>query len=185
MTKEEIAFLESCLDKYGQKISQNLDRADMTKIPTRKSSKSNLDSQMNGVRTSVQSTARKIYSLVSMHGNSGLDIQLLQKKFHQEDVLINAALKMLEKFERIKITRGKVFASENLVKIQGQIFNIEVEKVVTGKAIVLVNSKWRAVLNHYDYRGPRELIKKGREFRATGELYRDNDNLSIRVKQIL
>jgi Fanconi anemia group M protein len=98
---------------------------------------------------------------------------------------MNAALKMLEKFERIKITRGKVFASENLVKIQGQIFNIEVEKVVTGKAIVLVNSKWRAILNHYDYRGPRELIKKGREFRATGELYRDNDNLSIRVKQIL
>lgn len=185
MTKEEIAFLESCLDKYGQKISQNLDRADMTKIPTRKSSKSNLDSQMNGVRTSVQSTARKIYSLVSMHGNSGLDIQLLQKKFHQEDVLINAALKMLEKFERIKITRGKVFASENLVKIQGQVYDIEVEKVVTGKAIVLVNSKWRAILNHYDYRGPRELIKKGRKFRAIGELYRDNDNLSIRVKQIL
>lgn len=185
MTKEEIAFLDSCLDNYGQRIRQNLDRADMIKIPTRKSSKSTLDSQMNGFRTSVQSTARKIYSLVSMHGNSGLDIQLLQKKLHQEDVLMNAALKMLEKFERIKITRGKVFASENLVKIQGQVYDIEVEKVVTGKAIVLVNSKWRAILNHYDYRGPRELIKKGREFRATGELYRDNDNLSIRVKQIL
>ena len=185
MTKEEIAFLDSCLDNYGQRIRQNLDGADMIKITTRKSSKSTLDSQMNGVRTSVQSTARKIYSLVSMHGNSGLDIQLLQKKLHQEDVLMNAALKMLEKFERIKITRGKVFASENLVKIQGQVYDIEVEKVVTGKAIVLVNSKWRAILNHYDYRGPRELIKKGREFRATGELYRDNDNLSIRVKQIL
>ena len=185
MTKEEIALLDSCLDKNGQKIKQNLDRADMIKIPTPKSFKATLDSEMNGLRNSVQSTARKIYSLVSMHGNSGLDIQLLQKKLHQDDVLLKAALKMLEKFERIKITRGKVFASENLVKIQGQIFNIEVEKVVTGKAIVLVNSKWRAILNHYDYRGPRELIKKGREFRATGELYRDNDNLSIRVKQIL
>jgi Fanconi anemia group M protein len=133
----------------------------------------------------VQSTARKIYSMVSMQGNSGLDIQLLQKSLQQDNLIMNAALKLLEKLQRIKIARGKVFASENLVKIQGQVFNIEVEKVVTGKAIVLVNGKWRAILNHYDFRGPRELIKKGREFRATGELYQDHDTLSIRVKQIL
>ena len=185
MTKEEIAYLDSCLDKYGQRIEQGTGKASIAKIPIRKSSNSTHDSEMKGLKNSIQSTARKIYSIVSMHGNSGLDIQLLQKTLQQDDVLIKAALKLLEKFERIKIARGKVFASENLVKIQGQVFNIEVEKVVTGKAIVLVNNKWRAILNHYDYRGPRELIKKGREFRATGELYRDNDNLSIRVKQIL
>jgi Fanconi anemia group M protein len=120
-----------------------------------------------------------------MHGNSGLDIQLLQKSLRQDDVLINAALKMLEKLERIKISGGKVIASDNLVKIHGQVFNIEIEKIVLGKAIVLVNSKWRAILNHYDYRGPRELIKKGREFKAIGELYRDNNCLTIRVEQIL
>jgi Fanconi anemia group M protein len=120
-----------------------------------------------------------------MHGNSGLDIQLLQKSLRQDDVLINAALKMLEKLERIKISDGKVITSDNLVKIHGQVFNIEIEKVVLGKAIVLVNSKWRAILNHYDYRGPRELIKKGREFKAIGELYRDNNCLTIRVEQIL
>jgi Fanconi anemia group M protein len=184
MTEEEIALLDSCLDKYGQKFEQHSDRANTIKIPVHKS-KSIRDSEMKGLRNSVQSTARKIYSMVSIRGNSGLDIQLLQKSLQQEDVLISAALKLLQKFERIKITRGKVFASENLVKMQGQVFNIEIEKVVTGKAIVLVNSKWRAILNHYDYRGPRELIKKGSEFRATGELYRDNDSLSIRVKQIL
>lgn len=185
MTKEEIALLDSSLDKYGQKFEQHSDRANTIEIPIHKSSKSICDSEMKGLRNSVQSTARRIYSMVSIHGNSGLDIQLLQKSLQQDDVLISAALKLLQKFERIKITRGKVFASDNLVKIQGKVFNIEIEKVVTGKAIVLVNSKWRAILNHYDYRGPRELIKKGSEFRATGELYRDNDSLSIRVKQIL
>ena len=92
---------------------------------------------------------------------------------------------MLEKLERIKIIGGKVIASDNLVKIPGQVFNIEIEKVVMGKAMVLVNSKWRAILNQYDYRGPRELIKKGREFKASGELYRDNSSLNIRVEQIL
>jgi Fanconi anemia group M protein len=120
-----------------------------------------------------------------MHGNGGLDIQLLQKSLRQDDLVINAALKLLKKLEQIKITRGKVISSDNLVKIRGQVFNIEVEKVVMGKAIVLVNCKWRAILNHYDYRGPRELIKKGREFKASGTLYRDNNILSIRVEQIL
>jgi ERCC4-related helicase len=185
MTKEEIEFLDSCLDKYSKRIEQGSGRTGMADIPNRKHSYSTPNSEIKGLKNSLQSTARKIYSIVSMHGNSGLDMQLLQKSLRQDDVFINAALKLLEKFERIKITRGKVFASENIVRIQGEVFNIKVEKVVMGKAIVLVNSKWRAILNHYDYRGPRELIKKGREFRATGKLYRENDSLNICVEQIL
>jgi len=185
MTKKEIEFLDSCLDRYGERIKQGLAKAGIAKFSLPKSSYSINDSGIKGIRNSVESTARKIYSIVSMHGNSGLDIQLLHKSLRQDDVLVNAALKMLEKLERIKITGGKVIASDNLVKIPGQVFNIEIEKVVMGKAMVLVNSKWRAILNHYDYRGPRELIKKGREFKASGKLYRDNGSLNIRVEQIL
>ena len=185
MTKKEIEFLDSCLDRYGERIKQGLAKAGIAKFSLPKSSYSINDSGIKGIRNSVESTARKIYSIVSMHGNSGLDIQLLHKSLRQDDVLVNAALKMLEKLERIKITGGKVIASDNLVKIPGQVFNIEIEKVVMGKAMVLVNSKWRAILNHYDYRGPRELIKKGREFKASGKLYRDNGSLNIHVEQIL
>ena len=185
MTKKEIEFLDSCLDKYGERIKQGLAKAGIAKFSLPKSSYSTNDSGIKGIRNSVERTARKIYSIVSMHGNSGLDIQLLHKSLRQDDVLVNAALNMLEKLERIKITGGKVIASDNLVKIPGQVFNIEIEKVVMGKAMVLVNSKWRAILNHYDYRGPRELIKKGREFKASGELYRENSSLNIRVEQIL
>jgi Fanconi anemia group M protein len=185
MTKKEIEFLDSCLDKYGERIKQGLAKAGIAKFSLPKSSYSTNDSGIKGIRNSAESTARKIYSIVSMYGNSGLDIQLLHKSLRQDDVLVNAALNMLEKLERIKITGGKVIASDNLVKIPGQVFNIEIEKVVMGKAMVLVNSKWRAILNHYDYRGPRELIKKGREFKASGKLYRDNSSLNIRVEQIL
>ncbi|HEU4469398.1 MAG TPA: helicase-related protein [Nitrososphaeraceae archaeon] len=184
MTKEEIEFLDSCLDKYGERIKQGLAKAGIAKFSLPKSSSAN-DSGIKGIRNSVDRTARKIYSIVSMHGNSGLDIQLLHKSLRQDDILVKAALNMLEKLERIKIIGGKVIASDNLVKIPGQVFNIEIEKVVMGKAMVLVNSKWRAILNQYDYRGPRELIKKGREFKASGELYRDNSSLNIRVEQIL
>ena len=185
MTKEEIEFLDSCLDKYGERIKRGFAKAGIAKFSLPKSSYSANDSGIKGIRNSVESTARKIYSIVSMHGNSGLDIQLLHKSLRQDDVLVKAALNMLEKLERIKMTGGKVIASDNLVKIPGEVFNIEIEKVVMGKAMVLVNSKWRAILNHYDYRGPRELIKKGREFKASGELYRDNSSLNIRVEQIL
>lgn len=185
MTKEEIEFLDSCLDKYGERIKQGLAKAGIAKFSLPKSSYSANDSGIKGIRNSVDRTARKIYSIVSMHGNSGLDIQLLHKSLRQDYVLVKAALNMLEKLERIKIIGGKVIASDNLVKIPGQVFNIEIEKVVMGKAMVLVNSKWRAILNQYDYRGPRELIKKGREFKASGELYRDNSSLNIRVEQIL
>lgn len=184
MTKEEIEFLDSCLDKYGERIKQGLAKAGIAKFSLPKSSSAN-HSGIKGIRNNVDRTARKIYSIVSMHGNSGLDIQLLHKSLRQDDVLVKAALNMLEKLERIKIIGGKVIASDNLVKIPGQVFNIEIEKVVMGKAMVLVNSKWRAILNQYDYRGPRELIKKGIEFKASGELYRDNSSLNIRVEQIL
>lgn len=185
MTKEEIEFLDSCLDKYGERIKRGFAKAGIAKFSLPKSSYSANDSGIKGIRNSVETTARKIYSIVSMHGNSGLDIQLLHKSLRQDDLMVKAALNMLEKLERIKIIGGKVIASDNLVKIPGQVFNIEIEKVVMGRAMVLVNSKWRAILNHYDYRGPRELIKKGREFKASGELYRDNNSLNIRVEQIL
>jgi Fanconi anemia group M protein len=185
MTKEEIEFLDSCLDKYGEKIKQGMAKTGVARFSLPKSSYSTHDSEMKGIRKSIERTARKIYSIVSMNGNSGVDIQFLHKSLRQDDVLVNGALNMLEKLERIKITGGKVIASDNLVKIPGEVFNIEIEKVVMGKAMVLVNSKWRAILNHYDYRGPRELIKKGREFKASGELYRDNSSLNIRVEQIL
>lgn len=184
MTKEEIEFLDSCLHKCGERIEQDLSRANLTQFHIRKFSFSTPDSDIWEPGNNVRNTARKIFAIVSLHGNDGLEIQYLQKSLRQDDVLVNAALKLLKKLEQIKITQGKVFASENLMRIPGQVFNIKVEKVVTGKAIVLVNNKWRAILNHYDYRGPRELIKKGKEFRATGELYRDNDSLSIRIEQI-
>ena len=42
-------------------------------------------------------------------------------------------------------------------------------KGMQGKALVLVNDKWHARLNHYDYAGRRDL-KGGSEFKAVGKL---------------
>ena len=185
MTKYEIEFLDSCLDGFGERAKRKSQSSIIKKIPIGKTPYSTIDTNLIGLESLVKRTARKIYSVVCLHGNSGLDIELVHKTLEQDDALIDAALKMLEKLEKIKIIGRKAILSDNMVKIQGQVFKIEIEKVVMGKAIVLVNGKWQALLHHYDYRGPRELIRKGREFKATGELYRDKDKLNIRVKQIL
>lgn len=185
MTKYEIEFLDLCLDGFGERVKRKSQSSIVKKIPRGKVPYSTIDTNLIGLESLVERTARKIYSVVSIHGNSGLDIELVHKTLEQDDVLIDAALKMLEDLGKIKIIGRKAILSENMAKIQGQLFMIGIKKVVVGKAIVLVNGKWEALLHHYDYRGPRELIRKGREFKVIGELYRHKDKLNIHVRQIL
>ena len=70
-------------------------------------------------------------------------------------------------------------------KSTGTKYNIYVEKILSGKAYVLVNEKWYALLNYYDYEGPRNLLKKGSEFKAIAELYSNGSNFCIRIKEII
>ena len=96
------------------------------------------------------------------------------------------ALKKLEKLKRIEwVDDSTVILAENLAKISGVTYDVYVEKIIPGRALVIVNGKWHARLNHYDYAGPRELLRKGSEFRAVGEVYTDDGVCSLRVKQIV
>jgi ERCC4-related helicase len=187
MTKYEIDSLNSFLDKFEErtKIEIKLLSSSKNKIKNNKILYSSDDHTMVQFKRQVERTARKIYSVVTIHGNNRLKIETIQHVLCVDDELTDAALKMLKKLKKIKIIGRKVIISDNVVKIPGQIYNIEIEKVVMGKALVLVNGEWHARLHHYDYGGPRELIRKGREFKVIGELYHDDDNLNIRVKKIL
>lgn len=187
MTKYEIDSLNSFLDKFEERTKIEIESlsSSKNKIMNNKILYSSDDHTMVQFKRQVERVARKIYSVVTIHGNYGLKIETIQNVLGLDDELTDAALKMLKKLKKIKIIGRKVIISENVVKIPGQIYNIEIEKVVMGKALVLVNGEWHARLHHYDYGGPRELIRKGREFKAIGELYHDYDNLNIRVKQIL
>ena len=94
------------------------------------------------------------------------------------------ALNKLEKLRRIEWIDDRTIA---LIKdsISGKTYDVYVEKIMEGRAIVMVNGKWRARLYQYDYEGFRSLLKKGKEFRALGELYRNDGILNLRVKQIV
>ena len=96
------------------------------------------------------------------------------------------ALKKLEKLKRIEwLDDTTVVIPDSLKQVPGKIYVIYVEKIVQGKALVIVDDKWHARLNHYDYEGPREFLKSRSELRVIGELYHDDGVLNIRVKQIV
>ncbi len=208
MTADEISSFElknTALDNRVDKIvSAPLDitKADLLPSPestyqpirtmVRKQKRRELLSLESGILTNgfrkeeIDSAARRIHALIARSGRQGLDVDIIQETFTFENSILLEALKGLEKLKRIEwLDDSRVILSENLVKITGSTYDVYVEKVIQGRALVIVNEKWHARLNHYDYEGPRELLRKGSEFKVVGELYSDEGVFSLRVKQIL
>ncbi len=137
-------------------------------------------------RRQVDKTARMIHSLLAKSGKDGLDFDSISEDVAEDNTVTLEALHRLEKLKRIEwIDDSTVVLVDNLKKISGKIYDVYVEKIIQGKALVMVNGKWHARLSHYDYDGPRNLLKKGSEFKAVGELYQDNGVLNLRIKQIV
>ena len=98
------------------------------------------------------------------------------------DVVSEAAINKLLK-------DGKVIANEpgqlEIAKTGvGRDYEVSVERILPGHAVVLVDKKWRARLTPDDYRGPRSVLRKDASFRAVGQLYRLNGVLCIRIDQV-
>ena len=140
----------------------------------------------SGFRRGIDSAARRIHTLIAKSGRQPLDVDIIQENLSVENSVLLEALKKLEKLKRIEwVDDTKVILSENLAKVSGSMYDVYVEKIMNGRALVTVDGKWHARLNHYDYEGPRELLRKGSEFKAVGELYRQEGVFSLRVKQIV
>jgi ERCC4-related helicase len=140
----------------------------------------------NQFRREIDSAARRIHTLVAKSGRQGLDVDIIQENLSFENSVLLEALRKLEKLKRIEwVDDSKVILTENLAKISGTTYDVYVEKIIHGRALVIVDGKWYARLNHYDYEGPRELLRKGSEFKAVGELYHEEGVFSLRVKQIV
>ena len=70
-------------------------------------------------------------------------------------------------------------------KAQGRIVTVEVEKVYPGFAVVLVDDRFRAKLEPSTYNGPRELIKKGRRFRARATITKLDGKTAIMIHDVV
>lgn len=138
-------------------------------------------------RKQVDKAARRIYLELQKYGRGGTDVEALTDILDIEDQVKIEAIKKLEKLRKVEwLDEGTIASTNWIYRLPlGKILNLHIEKVVQGKAVVMIDGKWRARLNHYDYEGPREFLKKGSKFKAIGELYHDDGVLSIKVKQII
>jgi ERCC4-related helicase len=131
---------------------------------------------------------RHIYNFLidERNNKNSFDLSYFSDKFTFDTHIILEALKKLEKQQVIKIKNNRSITLNRLPnKSTGKEYNIYVEKILSGKAFVLVNEKWYALLNYYDYEGPRNLLKKGSEFKAIAELYTNGNHFCIRIKEII
>jgi Fanconi anemia group M protein len=83
------------------------------------------------------------------------------------------------------VTAAALRSKPVAAKPQGRIVMIEVEKVYPGFAVVLVDDKFRAKLEPSTYNGPRELIKKGRRFKARATITKLDGRTAILIHDVV
>ena len=134
----------------------------------------------------VNNAVRRIHSLLVKKGRSGEDVDIIRDTLGFDNNILIEALKKLEKLKRIKwLDDITITLSDNLKHVPGEVHDIYIENTLSGIALVMIDGKWHAELNHYDYEGPRHLLKKGTEFKAVSELYHDGKTFCVRIKQIV
>ena len=138
------------------------------------------------LKRDVQRAMRVIYLELIKAGKDGIDADDLREKYHLENLVLIEAIKKLEKLNKVEwLDDGRLTTVESLKQYPGKAYNIYVEKILPGKALVLIDEKWHARLNQYDYDGPRALLRTGSEFKAIGDLYRERGILTLRIRQVI
>lgn len=134
----------------------------------------------------VKRVQRQIHDLLGKAGKTGLEISYLNEVVGIDHQIIRKAIENLTKMKRtIWLNKNTIALIESIKFISGSKYSVSVEKIVMGKAIVIVNEKWYASLEPQDYFGPRALLKKGNTFDIIGELYRRAGTLHLIVKKII
>jgi len=203
LTSDDISSLDKTIENIDEKLKEMEIKSELlndTQIPhvtnnivkivqNKRKSLLNLEGEAltTNFRLQVDKTARMIHSLLVRSGRAGLDFDSIGENIAVVDnSVVIEALHRLEKLKRIEwLDDNTVVLIDNLKKISGKTYDVYVEKIVQGRALIMVNGKWHARLNHYDYEGPRDLLKKGGKFKAVGELYHGDGVLNLRIKQIV
>jgi ERCC4-related helicase len=135
---------------------------------------------------------KQLYMLLLKAGDRGASLQeLLEELEDYSPDVVRMGLARLVRDGLVKkvgdryVTTAALRSRPVAAKPQGRIVTVEVEKVYPGFAVVLVDDKFRARLEPSTYNGPRELIKKGRRFRARATLTRMNGKTAILIHDVV
>jgi Fanconi anemia group M protein len=136
----------------------------------------------------VHRVQRQVQELLGKAGKSGLTVFSLEEQLNADRTIISEAIDDLKKKKRIvslNKDRNTIALIESTKFLPGNKYSVYIEKVIIGKAVVKVNDKWYASLDHHDYFGPRSLLKKGNTLEIIGEMYKKAGVLHLIVKKIL
>ncbi|NIP66962.1 hypothetical protein GWN63_05585, partial [Candidatus Bathyarchaeota archaeon] len=136
----------------------------------------------------VDRVAKSLWMKVMKAGAEGLSVEALQEGLLSDysTSVIKAAIDRLQEAEQIiKLGSDRIASAASLKGTEDkESYQVEVERILPGRAVCLINDRWRARLLPEEYEGPSQLIKKNMRFRATGNLFRDGDTLCLRVRRV-
>jgi len=135
----------------------------------------------------VERASRTLYMRLLERGASGAGLDQLASDLELEEAstqTLKGAVGKLVKDGLITETKPGSYSATSAVKASGKTYEITVEKIIPGSAVVIVDGKWKARLTPGDYDGPRNLMKKNSRFKAVAQLYRLEGTLCIRVKAV-
>jgi ERCC4-related helicase len=140
----------------------------------------------------VNRAANSLWMKAMKAGARGLLIEDLVEDLVLEGYspsIVKAATNNLEKADQVyKLAWDRIASVASMStpkeKEEKDMYEVEIERVLTGKAVCLINDKWRARLAPEEYEGPPNLIKKNTRFKARGTLYHEGKTLCIRVQRV-
>jgi Fanconi anemia group M protein len=134
---------------------------------------------------------KNIYEILLKAGEKGLTLQDIVENISHSPEVVRKSLSRLEREGLIKkvgdryVTTAMIRSKPLTVKPQGKIHTIAVEKIYPGFAVVLVDDSFRARLEPSAYNGPRDLIKKGRRFKARATVTKVEGTTTVLIHDVV
>jgi Fanconi anemia group M protein len=134
---------------------------------------------------------KNIYEMLLKAGDKGLTLHEIMENISYSPEAIRKSLNRLERDGLIKkvgdryVTTAIIRSKPLTVKPQGKIHTIAVEKIYPGFAVVMVDDSFRARLEPSAYNGPRNLIKKGRRFKARATITKMEGATTVLIHDVV
>jgi Fanconi anemia group M protein len=134
---------------------------------------------------------KNIYEILLKAGDKGLTLHEIMENISYSPEAVRKSLSRLERDGLIKkvgdryVTTAIIRSNPLTVKPQGRIHTIAVEKIYPGFAVVMVDDSFRARLEPSAYNGPRDLIKKGRRFKARATITKMEGTTTVLIHDVV
>jgi Fanconi anemia group M protein len=134
---------------------------------------------------------KNIYETLLKAGDRGVTLHEIMESISYSPETVRKSLSRLEREGLIKkvgdkyVTTAIIRSKPLTVKPQGRIHTIAVEKIYPGFAVVMVDDSFRAKLEPSAYNGPRDLIKKGRIFKARATITKIEDTTTVLIHDVV